>query len=69
MLEFLRGRAGEMYALKDYIGEERLNAALRKCLDGVKFQEAPYTVNIGQYQVATAPCTVPAPRSRRERFI
>src|SRR5262245_40910605 len=35
-----------MYALKDYIGEERLNAALRKYLDKVKFQEAPYTTSI-----------------------
>lgn len=35
-----------MYALKDYIGEERLNAALRKYLDKVKFQEAPYTTAI-----------------------
>jgi hypothetical protein len=35
-----------MYALKDYIGEERLNAALRKYLEKVKFQEAPYTTSI-----------------------
>src|SRR5499426_1470515 len=35
-----------MYALKDYIGEERLNAALRKYVDMVKFQEAPYTTSI-----------------------
>lgn len=34
-----------MYALKDYIGEERLNAALRKYLDKVRFQEAPYTTS------------------------
>ncbi len=35
-----------MYALKDYLGEERLNAALRKFLDKVKFQDAPYTTSI-----------------------
>jgi len=35
-----------MYALKDYIGEDRLNAALRKYLEKVKFQEAPYTTSI-----------------------
>jgi hypothetical protein len=35
-----------MYALKDYIGEERLNAALRKYLEKVKFQDAPYTTSI-----------------------
>lgn len=32
-----------MYALKDYIGEERLNAALKKYLQAVAFQEPPYT--------------------------
>src|SRR5262245_64707841 len=35
-----------IYALKDYIGKERLNAALRKYLEKVKFQEAPYTTSI-----------------------
>jgi hypothetical protein len=35
-----------MYALKDYLGEERLNAALRRYLDGVRFQSAPYTTAI-----------------------
>jgi ABC-2 type transport system permease protein len=35
-----------MYALKDYIGEERLNEALRKYLEKVKFQDAPYTTSI-----------------------
>jgi len=35
-----------MYALKDYIGEARLNAALRKYLEKVKFQEAPYTTSL-----------------------
>jgi ABC-2 type transport system permease protein len=32
-----------MYALKDYIGEERLNAALRAYLEKVRFQDPPYT--------------------------
>lgn len=32
-----------MYALRDYIGEERVNAALRKYLQAVAFQEPPYT--------------------------
>ncbi len=32
-----------MYALKDYIGEERLNGALKKYLQAVAFQEPPYT--------------------------
>jgi hypothetical protein len=31
------------YALKDYIGEERLNAALKQYVSKVKFQEPPYT--------------------------
>ncbi|HJZ80383.1 MAG TPA: M1 family aminopeptidase, partial [Pyrinomonadaceae bacterium] len=35
-----------MYALKDYIGEERLNAALKKYVEKVRFQEAPYTNSI-----------------------
>ncbi len=32
-----------MYALKDYLGEDSLNAALHRYVDAVKFQEAPYT--------------------------
>jgi aminopeptidase N len=32
-----------LYALKDYLGEARLNAALRAYLEKVRFQEAPYT--------------------------
>ncbi len=34
------------YALSDYIGEENLNRALRKYLEKVKFQEAPYTTSL-----------------------
>lgn len=32
-----------MYALKDYLGEERLNRALRTWLEAVRFQKPPYT--------------------------
>ncbi|GHA74242.1 M1 family aminopeptidase [Pontibacter akesuensis] len=32
-----------MYALADYIGEEKLNAALKQYVQKVAFQEAPYT--------------------------
>ncbi|HEX7328312.1 MAG TPA: M1 family aminopeptidase [Casimicrobiaceae bacterium] len=31
------------YALQDYIGEDKVNAALRTWLDKVKFQQPPYT--------------------------
>lgn len=31
------------YALKDYIGEDSLNAALKRYVEAVKFQEPPYT--------------------------
>ena len=35
-----------MYALQDYIGEDTLNAALRRYVDAVKFQEPPYTTTL-----------------------
>lgn len=35
-----------LYALSDYIGEEKLNGALKKYVEKVKFQEAPYTTSI-----------------------
>ena len=35
-----------MYALADYLGEERLNRALRTFLDRARFTEAPYTTAI-----------------------
>lgn len=35
-----------MYALKDYIGEDSLNAALKKYIQKVAFQEPPYTTSI-----------------------
>jgi ABC-2 type transport system permease protein len=34
------------YALSDYIGEKKLNGALKEYVDKVKFQEAPYTTSI-----------------------
>jgi len=35
-----------LYALKDYIGEEKLNQALKKFITKVAFQEPPYTNTI-----------------------
>jgi aminopeptidase N len=35
-----------MYALRDYIGEEALNAALAKYLKAVAYQEPPYTTSL-----------------------
>jgi ABC-2 type transport system permease protein len=32
-----------MYALEDYVGEENLNAQIRRFAEAVKFQEPPYT--------------------------
>jgi ABC-type transport system involved in multi-copper enzyme maturation permease subunit len=45
------------YALRDYIGEERLNAALRDYLNEVKFQHPPYTNSLELYRhlVAATP--------------
>ncbi|NQY30535.1 MAG: hypothetical protein HRT69_13825 [Flavobacteriaceae bacterium] len=34
------------YALSDYLGEKKLNNALKKYIEKVKFQEAPYTTSI-----------------------
>ena len=34
-----------MYALRDYLGEDVLNGALRSYLENVRFQEAPYTTS------------------------
>ena len=34
------------YALSDYIGEKKLNNALKQFVEKVKFQEAPYTTSI-----------------------
>ena len=35
-----------LYALSDYIGEENLNNAIKKYVEKVKFQDAPYTTSI-----------------------
>ena len=35
-----------MYALKDYLGEENLNAAIRDFVDATKFQMPPYTTTL-----------------------
>ncbi|MBW3628777.1 MAG: hypothetical protein KY464_05700, partial [Gemmatimonadetes bacterium] len=38
-----------MYQLRDHIGEARLNQALRRYLEAVKFQEPPYTNSLELY--------------------
>ena len=45
---YIRYQKGSLvfYALSDYIGEEKLNRALKKYVEKVKFQEAPYTTSI-----------------------
>ncbi len=45
---YIRYQKGSLvlYALSDYIGEDNLNNALRKYVEKVKFQEAPYTTSI-----------------------
>ncbi len=35
-----------LYALSDYIGEEKMNGAIQKFINKVKFQEPPYTTSI-----------------------
>ncbi len=35
-----------MYALKDYLGEDSLNMAMRRYVEAVKFQEPPYTTSL-----------------------
>lgn len=46
--EYITYRKGALafYALSDYIGEEKLNAAIKNYLDKVRFQEAPYTTSL-----------------------
>ncbi|MEX2572634.1 MAG: M1 family aminopeptidase [Gemmatimonadota bacterium] len=39
-----------MYALRDYIGEDRVNAALRNFLEATRFQEPPYTSSFELYE-------------------
>ena len=45
---YIRYQKGSLvfYALSDYIGEEKLNGALKRYVEKVKFQEAPYTTSI-----------------------
>lgn len=45
---YIRYQKGSLvfYALSDYIGEKTLNNALKKYVEKVKFQEAPYTTSI-----------------------
>ncbi|WP_282073565.1 ABC transporter permease/M1 family aminopeptidase [Polaribacter atrinae] len=45
---YIRYQKGSLvfYALSDYIGEETLNGALKKYVEKVKFQEAPYTTSV-----------------------
>ena len=46
--EYVNYRKGGLafYTLSDYIGEEKLNNALKAYLEKVKFQEAPYTTSL-----------------------
>jgi ABC-2 type transport system permease protein len=43
-----------MYALKDYIGEDTLNAALRRYIKKVGFQDAPFTTSLEFYEFIKA---------------
>jgi ABC-2 type transport system permease protein len=45
---YIRYQKGSLvfYALSDYIGEEKLNRALKRYVEKVKFQEPPYTTSI-----------------------
>jgi ABC-2 type transport system permease protein len=47
-----------LYALQDYIGEERVDRAARSFLDAVKFQQPPYTTSLellGRFRAETPP--------------
>jgi len=50
---YIRYQKGSLvfYALSDYIGEKKLNSALKKYVDKVKFQEPPYTTSIEMVDV------------------
>ncbi|WP_053977736.1 ABC transporter permease/M1 family aminopeptidase [Mangrovimonas xylaniphaga] len=45
---YIRYQKGSLvfYAISDYIGEEKLNNALKAYVEKVKFQEAPYTTSV-----------------------
>ncbi|HSI91508.1 MAG TPA: M1 family aminopeptidase, partial [Adhaeribacter sp.] len=46
--QYIHYRKGSvvMYALADYIGEDKVNEALKNYLNQVKYQEAPYTTSL-----------------------
>lgn len=46
--DYVNYRKGALvfYALSEYLGEEKLNAAVKAYLDEVRFQEAPYTTSL-----------------------
>ncbi|WP_370457517.1 hypothetical protein [Rufibacter sp. XAAS-G3-1] len=46
--QYIHYRKGSvaMYALADYIGEDKLNAALKEYVQKVAFQQAPYTNSV-----------------------
>ncbi len=50
--QYIHYRKGSLvfYALKEYIGEEALNGALRRYVKEVAFQEPPYTVSTDLYE-------------------
>ena len=54
--QYIHYRKGSviMYALKDYLGEDSLNAALRKYIKTVAFQEPPYTTSYQFYDFIKA---------------
>jgi ABC-2 type transport system permease protein len=43
-----------MYSLKDYLGEDTLNAALRRYIQKVAYQEPPYTTSLQFYDFIKA---------------
>jgi len=52
---YIRYQKGSLvfYALSDYIGEEKLNGALKKYVEKVKFQEPPYTTSLEMMEYIT----------------
>ncbi len=54
--QYIHYRKGSviMYALKDYLGEDTLNAALKRYIKKVAFQEAPYTTSYEFYEFIKA---------------
>lgn len=54
--QYIHYRKGSviMYALKDYLGEDTLNAALKRYIKKVAFQEPPYTTSLQFYDFIKA---------------